>query len=239
VMEALEPLLEKAKALDVPVRPIAFVSRKPAEDICNVADVKQADLVILGWHKPLLSRTVLGGTVHDVMEAAHADVGVFVDRGLLQVKKVLVPYQGTEDDKGALRLARRLTLQTGVEVTILHVVTPERAGAGLKDVMDSTFVEGGNEAAVRVKLVSHATPSAAAVQEASKGYDLVLVAAGDQWGLEQRLFGMVPEDIVRECPASPLILRTRARAVRAAATRVPGARDPYPTMTPETARTET
>ncbi len=230
VMSALEPLLEKAKALDVTVRPIAFVSLKPAQDICDVADVKQANLLLLGWHKPLLSRTVLGGTVHEVMQQAHCDVGVFVDRGLRQVQKVLVPYQGTSSDKAALRLARRFTHRTGVEVTVLHVVTPDRAGLGAKEDVEQAFVESGpgNRSAVRMKLVRHQTPSAAAVEEAGKGYDLVLVGAGEEWGLEQRLFGMIPEDIVRECPASLLIVRPKSAAPELAEAVRP--RDPYPTI---------
>src|SRR5258706_6405854 len=64
---ALAPLLARADALGVTVRPISFVSPQPAADICQVAAMKRADLVILGWHKPVLGRTVLSGTVHQVM----------------------------------------------------------------------------------------------------------------------------------------------------------------------------
>jgi Kef-type K+ transport system membrane component KefB/nucleotide-binding universal stress UspA family protein len=227
VAEALEPLVERAKSLDIPVRPITFVSAKPASDICDVARVKRADLVIMGWHKPLLSRTVLGGTVQDVMRHAPASVGVFVDRGLTQVRKVLVPYQGGEDDKAALRLAQRLTEQSGVRVTVLHVVTPGRTGASVTDAVEQTFAEntGGDRSAIRTKLVQE-EPARAAVEEAQRGgYDLVLVGAGAQWGLEPRLFGMVSERIVRQCPASLLIVHSGPEG---AVAREP-MRDPYPT----------
>jgi Kef-type K+ transport system membrane component KefB/nucleotide-binding universal stress UspA family protein len=230
--DTLEPLVERARALDIPVRPITFVSLKPSQDICDVARVKLADLVIMGWHKPLLTRTVLGGTVRDVMRHAPTTVGVFIDRGLSQVRKVLVPYQGAQDDKAALRLAQRFTEQMGVEVTVLHVVTPGRGGSAAKDAVQESFEEnaGGNRAAVRMKLVNHAEPAEAALEEARKGYDLVLVGAGAQWGLEQRLFGMLPESIVNECPASLLIVHSREEQAAVAA--VLPARDPYPTAPP-------
>jgi Kef-type K+ transport system membrane component KefB/nucleotide-binding universal stress UspA family protein len=227
--EALEPLVERAKSLDIPVRPITFVSLKPSQDICDVARVKRADLVLLGWHKPLLSRTVLGGTVQDVMRHATTDVGVFVDRGLSQVRKVLVPYQGGDDDLAAMRLAQRFTEQSGVQVTVLHVVTPGHSGASAADAVEQSFATnpGGERAAVSVKLV-HDDPARATVEEAKKaGYDLVIVGAGAQWGLEPRRFGMISERIVRGCPTSLLIVN--ASANREPVEAPESMRDPYPT----------
>src|SRR6185295_17577684 len=210
-MAGLKPLLEKADQLRLSVNPIAFVSPRPAHDICNVAEVKGADLVLLGWHKPVVTRTVLGGTVADVLEKARADVGVFIDRGLEQVRKVLVPFQGTPDDKAALSLARRMTAGSA-EVTILHVIKPGRAEEerlGARQEFDQTFTEEGpyNRASVRMKLVSHEKPAEAALEEAGKGYDLVIVGAGHQWGIERRLFGLAPEMMVEQCPTSLLLVR--------------------------------
>jgi Kef-type K+ transport system membrane component KefB/nucleotide-binding universal stress UspA family protein len=234
-MLGLKPLLERAQHMKVAVSPIAFVSPRPAQDICNVAEVKGADLVILGWHKPVVTRTVLGGTVADVLEKAHADVGVFIDRGLEQVRKVLVPFQGTPDDKAALSLARRMTAGSA-EVTILHVIKPGRAEderLGARQEFDQTFTEEGpyNRASVRMKLVSHDKPAIAALEEAGKGYDLVIVGAGHQWGIERRLFGMAPELMVERCPTSLLLVRQ----YDALGARAPVA-EPSPAATPEPAQ---
>jgi Kef-type K+ transport system membrane component KefB/nucleotide-binding universal stress UspA family protein len=210
-IQGLKPLLETAEGLHLSVNPIAFVSPRPAVDICNVAEVKGADLVILGWHKPVVTRTVLGGTVADVLEKAPTTVAVFVDRGLQSVKKVLVPFQGSPDDKAALSLARRMTT-ANAEVTILHVIKPGRMEGerlGAQQEIDQSFAEGGpgNRTSVRMKLVSHEKPAVAAVEEAARGYDLVIVGAGHEWGLERRLFGLAPELMVEQCPTSLLLVR--------------------------------
>jgi nucleotide-binding universal stress UspA family protein len=210
-LQGLQPLLDKAEQLHLPVNPIAFVSPRPAHDICSVAEVKGANLIVLGWHKPVVTRTVLGGTVADVLEKATTDVAVFVDRGLQTVRKVLVPFQGTPDDKAALMLARRMTA-ANAEVTILHVIKPGRDDTerlGAQQEIDQTFTEEGpwNRTSVRMKLVSHEKPAVAAVDEAGRGYDLVIVGAGQQWGLERRLFGLVPEFMVDRCPISLLLVR--------------------------------
>ncbi|MEW6774972.1 MAG: cation:proton antiporter, partial [Bdellovibrionota bacterium] len=96
---ALSPLLKEAKDQGREVRPLAFVSSSPADDICGVAHAKQADLILLGWHKPLLGDAILGGTVRAVMRKSPASAGVLVDRGLSAIRKVLVAYRGGLHDR--------------------------------------------------------------------------------------------------------------------------------------------
>jgi Kef-type K+ transport system membrane component KefB/nucleotide-binding universal stress UspA family protein len=210
----LAPLLERARSLDVQVRAISFVSPEPARDICNVAEVRGADLILLGWHKPVLSQTMLGGVVHDVLDHAPTTVGVFADRGLTQVRRILVPFQGSAHDRGALALAQRLLISRNAEVTILHVVPPERSDdeqeLGARAMAQHVFGEptGGQ---VRVEIVKHAFPADAALEESARGYDLVIVGLGREWGLEQRQFGVHPERLMRDCSTSLLVVRHQPR----------------------------
>lgn len=214
---ALVPLLDRAEQLGLEVRPLAFVSPQPAHDICNVAAVKHADLILLGWHKPLVGRTVLSGTVREVMRRAEADVGVLIDRGLERIEHVLLPYLGTAHDTGALRLAHRLATQSGVRVTVLHVIDPERnaAGASVQARVEEAFA--GTDDRAELKVIEHPTAWRAAVEEAARGYDLVLIGAGAEWGLEHRPFGFHSEMIIRDCPTSLLVVRPYRAAALAAA----------------------
>jgi nucleotide-binding universal stress UspA family protein len=204
---ALAPLLGRARALGLDVRPLSFISTEPGTDICRTAEAKRADLILLGWHKPLFSRTVLGGTVHEVMQGAGSDVAVLVDRGLKGIRRILVPFIGSPDERAALGLARRLLRQEGAEVTLLHVVEPERTAARSETQarVEDLFPEEAGR--VRFQVVAHASPEEAALEEARKGYDLVVVGVGARWGLESHLFGLHRERIIQECPASLLIVR--------------------------------
>src|SRR5207245_3736754 len=106
---ALAPTLAHANARGLGVRPLQFLSRSPADDIRDVARAKGTGLIVMGWHKPVWTRTVLGGTVKDVMQDADADVVVLIDRGLAwPPHRVLVPFAGPAQDRAALRLAARL-----------------------------------------------------------------------------------------------------------------------------------
>ncbi|WP_224243121.1 cation:proton antiporter domain-containing protein [Hyalangium gracile] len=207
---ALAPLMERAGKLSLPVRPLSFVSTDPGTDICRTAEAKQASLILLGWHKPLLSQTVLGGTVHEVMQEARTDVAVLVDRGLSSVRRVLVPFMGGSHDRAALALARRLLKHADAEVTVLHVTSPDhkkRASAQVEEL----FPEAGRQ--VSFKVVQHETPEEAALEEAARGYDLIVVGAGQEWGLEDRRWGLHRERIIQESPVSLLVVRRPAPIV--------------------------
>ncbi|QSQ11710.1 cation:proton antiporter domain-containing protein [Myxococcus landrumensis] len=210
----LAPLLGRAGSLGLAVRPLSFVSTEPAQDICRTAQAKRADLVLLGWHKPLFSQTVLGGTVHEVMSAASGTVAVLVDRGFTDVKRVLVPFIGSRHDRAALKLARRLMKHAGAEVTVLHVTSREgnNARAQVEELFPSTEGPG-----VRLKVVRSETPEDAALEEVRQGgYDLVVVGMGAQWGLEDRLFGLHRERIVRDAPGSLLVVHESEPVAEAA-----------------------
>lgn len=220
--EALRPLMARAAELRLTARPLSFVSVQPAEDICNVASVKRASLVLLGWHKPLIGTAVLSGTVHEVMRRAGSDVGVLVDRGLGRVEKILVPYLGSAHDRAALAVARRIVDHTGATAVVLHVTSPtrdERLGVGEK--VEEVFQEKtqGLSAQVVFKVVEHSSPAAAVVEESADDYDLVVVGVGAEWGLEHRPFGLQAEVLIAQCSTSLLVLRQGNAAARRAAER--------------------
>ncbi len=231
--QVLAPLLARATELGAPVRPLAFVSPQPGRDICNVAEVKGASLILMGWHKPVLSGNVLGGTVREVLSSAPMDVGVLIDRGLGSIRRALVLFHGTADDLAAVRMARRLVSAqpsadaSPIQVTLFTVVPQPEAIDGESQALHTRFAAAApataalpqptDEArfptgALTIKVCAHAEPAEAALAEAQQGYDLVLVGIGPDWGLEQRGIGIASEPLLQRCPASILILRAGAAA---------------------------
>ena len=213
---ALAPLLGQASTLGLEVRPLSFVSVEPGLDICRTAAAKQAQLILLGLHKPLFSRTMLGGTVHEVMQEANSDVAVLVDRGLKEVRRVLVPFIGSAHDWAALSLARRLLRAVGAELTVLHVTAPEHGQSepNARAAVETLF-SGESAGRVHFKAVAHGSPEDAALEEAKQGYDLVVVGVGSEWGLEDSLFGLQRERLIGDAPTSLLVIR-HPRSERAA-----------------------
>jgi nucleotide-binding universal stress UspA family protein len=144
------------------------------------------------------------------MQGTPRDVSVLIDRGLPEVKRVLVPFLGTPHDFAALALARRILANPEAEVTVFHVVAPERRAEttplGAEAAVNSTFREVGGGRVVFRAIESDA-PAEAVLRETRAGYDLVIVGMGREYGLEQRPFGLQRERLLSECPVSLLVVR--------------------------------
>lgn len=194
---ALQPLLELAATMDLTVRPLSFISRYPAQDIADVADIKRVDLVLMGSHKPVISRSVLGGTVNEAMTLTRCDVAVFMERTRGPWTRILVPYAGGAHDDAALELAHNISRSTdGAELTVLRIREPEQPLSPLPGLPGA-----------RVLDASTSDPIARTAQEARGGYDLLVVGVSRSMGLEPVLFGPREEQLARIEGTSLLVVR--------------------------------
>lgn len=113
-----------ANQLNLKVNSMSFVSRNIGRDIIEAVSRYQASWVVLGWRKPVFVKNVLGGVVGQVLQSAPSNVAIFCDKGLRDVRRVLVPYLGQAHDRNAISAAERISQTSGIEVTILHVIKP-------------------------------------------------------------------------------------------------------------------
>ena len=139
----------------------------------------------MGFHKPVFSRAILGGTVHRVMTGAESDVAVFVDRGFVAPRRVLVPFLGGRHDLLAVSLAARLARHAGAEVTVLHVVPPGGAGARssadrAREDIERVFNDPAPPRPLDLRVVEDASPVDAVLRVAGE-FDLVIVGVSENW----------------------------------------------------------
>jgi Kef-type K+ transport system membrane component KefB/nucleotide-binding universal stress UspA family protein len=221
---ALQPLLDLSRREEIDVDPVSFVSRDIADDIASLARARHANLVLMGFHRPVFGHAILGGTVHRVLTGAPADVGIFVARSNELPKRILVPYLGGVHDRLALELAHRMARTSDIEVIALHVVAPRRGGTGDEALgaeaeVTRIFNEPGVPSPVQFKVVEDESPVDAVLREAEY-VDLVVIGVAEEWGLESQVFGFRPQRIALECPKSLLIVRKfgRGATLRPAAT---------------------
>jgi Kef-type K+ transport system membrane component KefB len=207
---AMVPLLEEAKRMAVPTESVSFVTRDLAADICEVASGRDVSLVLMGFHKPIFGTMILGGTVHRVLSSCQTDVAIFVDRGLVAVKEILVPFMGSPHDRLSVELAARMARSSGATLTVLHVLAPQheqqRSSHHVRAVLDDILDDDPLPAPVNFRVIHDASPVDAVLRETSK-FDLVVVGVDEQWGLESHLFGFRPQRIASECRSSMLIVR--------------------------------
>ncbi|MDR3627560.1 MAG: cation:proton antiporter [Ignavibacteriaceae bacterium] len=212
-IEAFQPLMKYANENSITVSPISFHTRNAAEDINNIASLKGVNIILMGWHKPILSESILSGTVNEVMRYAKADVCVYLERQFNPYKNILVPFREGVHDKGALVLAHQIAENIDANVTVLHIVKPKDTGTEKnssnadEDIIRAGGIEDFPEERIKLLVVESDSPLDTAVKIASRNYDLVVVGLSETWGLEPSLFSKRHERLARECPASLLILR--------------------------------
>jgi nucleotide-binding universal stress UspA family protein len=166
----------------------------------------------MGWQKPVVSKRILSGSVHDVMTRAATDVAVYVERSFEPWKRVLVPFRSSAHDDAALEMAGRIGAANHIPVTVLHVIRDEKDALILSPALVARVASGGAlPAGVAVKVVRSDDSLTELVQEVRRGdHDLVVIGVAREWGLTPAFFGMRHERLARETKASLLIIRRPA-----------------------------
>jgi len=125
----------------------------------------------------------------------------------MNIRKVLVVYgTGSVHDQATLKMAQRIRNNANIEMTILQVITP---GSAVETALDlkPTFLEmAADNAPAYFKKITEVDPSHAIVEECQRGYDLVIIGLGAEWGLAERTFGFRQEYVVHHTHISLLIM---------------------------------
>jgi Kef-type K+ transport system membrane component KefB len=163
------PLISHARHRGIEVRPLSFYSRDISKDILDVARVKRAELIVMGWHKPVVRSSILRGTVGELLREADADVGVFVERAPAPWHRVLVSRRDGATDP-AVRAGQNLTLKRGTTVTWRD----ERPSAESRPGNGGDAPGRTSDGAVTA--VASRTSSEVRTHEADGGYDLIVAS---------------------------------------------------------------
>jgi hypothetical protein len=176
--EALAPLLSESATAGVEVHPLSLSTHDVAKDILEVAHDKRANLVVLGWHKPVYSGNLFSGTVAEVTRAAPCDVALLLERGKAPWRRILVMAPDPADVRIS-DTARRIRGTGAEKVTTLRVhlgEPPLESGDAIEAVM----------------------------REATQGYDLVVATLSDLGASFP--FEKLEQELARRTGASLLVL---------------------------------
>jgi Kef-type K+ transport system membrane component KefB/nucleotide-binding universal stress UspA family protein len=219
--QALQPMLRAAEQDKLQIRAVSFVSQAPSRDIVDMAKIKGANLIVMGWHKPVVTQRILGGIVSEVLANAASDVVVYVERHFEPWRRILVPYRGGIHDAGALEAAGFIAAKhPDVEVVVFHLcetasATASAAVAAASDRSDAAPLVlplplRAPSVVDRVKVIKgdDEDPIRGVVNEARQGaYELVVIGVAKTWGLSPEFIGSRSERIVSETLCSLLVIR--------------------------------
>ncbi len=223
----------------VEIRTMVRIGRRAAEGIIEAVAEEGADLLIFGWGGPPAGArggqpaapeideftsapepdpslpTVFSPTIDAVVRQSPCDIAVVKQRGLDQVRSILVPVRGGPHAELALRVARDLAHRFDAQVVVMHVV-PNGIGARAcerqRQALDRFIREHGGARRASGLVREAASVTQAIIREASH-HDLVVMgasAAPTNAGPDGRyLFGTLADSVASRAKPTVMVVKTR------------------------------
>ena len=207
----LEKLIQSLEPSEVRqmVHPIVRTTSNVAQATAQIATLDNADLIVVGWHRPAFRTNRLGGRVGQILSTAKVDVAVFVEREWERLETLLVPYGANIHDDLALELALRLVVdRDSRRLTVMRLVQEGfRQGESsyeFRTVMDQ--LSDSVRDRIDIQLVE-APAALQTVVEASAAFDLTIAGTSRAWGIERQTLGRYTDQLAVQCRSSLLITR--------------------------------
>jgi len=236
IAQRRQQLTELINTLEPPetrsyVHPMVRTSSNVARETAQIATQEQANLILVGWHRPAFSSNRLGGRVGQILVNAPVDVAVFVDKGSERLESLLVPYSANIHDDLALILALRLLINhENCTLQILQVVAEhvkEELSYELHKMMAQLPTSVRDR--IDIKIVEAPEPIQAVVK-ASEGVDLTIAGTSRTWGIERQTLGRYTDQLAIQCRSSLLITRRYSQLTSHLASVLPEVGSQEPTL---------
>jgi nucleotide-binding universal stress UspA family protein len=227
----LQRVLDFGDEEGVEIRTMVRIGRRAADGVIEAVGEEGTDLVIFGWGGPpsaaaaaraeaeggARSVPVFSPTIDAVVRESPSDIAVVKQRGVDEVKSVLVPVRGGPHAELAMRLARDLGRRFGAQLAVLHVV-PKGIGARAirreQEALDTFVAEHGGSRKVRGIIREATSVRAAIIREASE-HDLVVMGASAQPSNAtpdgRYLFGSVADAVASKAKPTVIVVKTKQK----------------------------
>lgn len=218
----LETASYHASEQGVRSRSTAIVARSVSSAILSVAEMEKPEYVIMGWKGEVRMSRSHRTNVAEVLKIAKGNVLVLKDRGLEDIRRIIVPVSGGSHAQLGLKIARDLAAEWKASITALNVqigrgpsaahtefdrqsvrLFQDKAKEFVKETLDSVRISANVEVVID-------TDIARAIASSARKQDLIVIGASEEWALRRRLFGSIPDKVADKAEASVLMVRSRA-----------------------------
>ncbi len=214
----LDAAIERGKVYDVPVRTMIRLGRNVPHTIMDTARQRKADTILLGWPGYSNSRRVAFGSIIDLVgQHPPCDLAVVrFHKPWAAPNRIVIPSRGGGSNAHmAYELARDIANfyaqpeQGGhpVKIEALHVVTPSAQVRDVNQFREQVAALGEHMGITINVLEVEAENPVEGIVKATQEVDLVLMGASEHRLLEQRIFGTIPEQVMRQSPATIIMCK--------------------------------
>jgi len=233
----LQRVLDFGDEEGVEIRTLVRISRRVADGVIEAVGEEGSDLVIFGWGGPPTAsqaaraeaeateltlageaagpRPVFSPTIDAVVRESPCDIAVVKQRGLDDVKSILVPVRGGPHAELAMRISRDLAKRFGAKVVVLHVVPKgigERAIAHEQAAVDA-FVRDHAGTRRASGIIREATSVRQAIIKEAANHQLVVMGASahptNATPDGRYLFGTLAESVASKAKPTVVVVKTK------------------------------
>jgi glucosyl-3-phosphoglycerate synthase len=233
----LQRVLDFGDEEGVELRTLVRIGRHAADGVIEAVGEEGSDLVIFGWGGPptpsqaaraeaeatemalagerALPRPVFSPTIDAVVRESPCDIAVVKQRGLDQVRSILVPVRGGPHAELAMRISRDLAKRFGAKVVVLHVV-PKGIGARAikrEQAAVNAFVREHAGTRRASGMIRESTSVRQAIIKEAANHDLVVMGASaqptDASPDGRYLFGTLAETVASKAKPTVIVVKTK------------------------------
>jgi nucleotide-binding universal stress UspA family protein len=227
----LQRVLDLGDEEGVEIRTMVRIGRRAADGVIEAVGEESTDLVIFGWGGPpspaaaaraeaegrRAETAVFSPTIDAVVRESPSDIAVVKQRGVENVKSILVPVRGGPHAELAMRLARDLGRRFGAQVVVMHIV-PKGVGDVARnreqEALDRFVRETGGGRRVK-GLLAESTSVRTAIIKESANHDLVVMGASANPSNAapdgRYLFGTVADAVASRAKPTVIVVKTKQR----------------------------
>lgn len=209
----LDSIARDALVHNVPLYTRMRAATGVANGILDETKHNNIKLILAGWAGPLDSAHLTENPIKVVLQEAHTNVAVLLNREMQQIKHILVPVGGGPHSRLALRFAYEIAEQENAQITTLHIFSEMTSVEEIEDKMLHLEEIIEDELGFMPRYLTARVNRAESVRDGivyettRQPYDLLLIGASEEWISQTRLFGSVSDWIADRVPCSVLLVR--------------------------------
>ena len=221
--EAVIALLKKYEG-EPGMKPVLIHSRDVFHAIMSVVHKEKNPLVLMGWHGAGLVKYMHGNITYRMLQEAPADVGLlrlyhgnagvqgkeyagipaeYPDSGM-EFKRILFPYGGGKYSQMTAKVVNRIARAYDAKITLLHVIDHGEDKAETEHYLKSSTERFDQP----VEIVVCEGALVEKVVEFSGQYDLVVMGASLDWGIQEMVTGLRTDRVMDTAECSVLIVKS-------------------------------
>lgn len=185
---------------------IAF-DHSVANSIIEQAEIENVDFIVIGWHEMNRLHFSMGNVASKVLAGAKNNIVMLNGYFPKEIEKIIVAYNGKENSKYGITLAKRLAQNTGAKIHILRVIKPNiQEEKKIKIISElEQIIKELKENTISYEVKEHYSAENGIL--GSIGQDDLLIIGDSSQRFRVSLLGMLPYNVAKRSQRPVLIVK--------------------------------